>query len=288
MRRFLGASGLAIRPIGLGGMALSLRRRPPEEEAVRLIHAALDAGMDFIDTADAYCLDEGDVGHNERLLARALRERPGEPVVIATKGGMERPSGRWLVNGRPDYLKRCCEASLQALDVEVITLYQLHRPDLRVPFSDSVGALAELREAGKILHVGLSNVSVAQIEVARQIVPIVSVQNRCHPYDRSAWQDGVIRYCEENAIAFLAYSPVGGMRDRDLVAQDPVLTEIGRAHGVSPQQVALAWLLAASPVLVAIPGATRLTSVLGSAAAMDLVLTADRESLERAFPTRPP
>jgi aryl-alcohol dehydrogenase-like predicted oxidoreductase len=268
-------------------MNLSLRLRPPEDEAVRIIHAALDAGMDFIDTADAYCLDDDDCGHNERLLARVLQERPRGSVLVATKGGMERPGGRWLVNGRPEYLKRACEASLKALGVEAIALYQLHRPDLRVPFEDSVGALAELRDAGKVLHVGLSNVSVTQVQAACEVVPVVSVQNRCHPYDRSAWQDGVIRHCEENGIAFLAYSPVGGMRDRDLVAQDPVLGEIGRAHGVSPQQVALAWLVAASPVLIAIPGATRLASALGSAAAMDLELSAeDREALERAFPTR--
>jgi aryl-alcohol dehydrogenase-like predicted oxidoreductase len=268
-------------------MALSLRRRPVEEEALRVIHASLDAGMDFIDTADAYCLDEQDAGHNERLIARALQGRPKEAVLVATKGGMERPGGRWLVNGRPEHLKRSCDASLKALGVEAITLYQLHRPDLRVPFADSVGALAELRSAGKVLHVGLSNVSVAQVRVACEIVPIVSVQNRCHPYDRSAWQDGVIRDCEENGIAFIAYSPVGGMRDRELVEQDPVLNEIGRAHGVLPQQVALAWLLAASPALIAIPGATRPSSVLGSAAAMDLELTEEeREALERAFPTK--
>jgi aryl-alcohol dehydrogenase-like predicted oxidoreductase len=270
-------------------MRLSLRLRPPEEEAVRVIHAALDAGVDFLDTADASCLDDGDTGHNERLLARALRDRPTGSVLVATKGGMERPGGRWLVNGRPEYLKRSCEASLKALGVEAIALYQLHRPDLRVPFADSVGALAELRAAGKVLHVGLSNVSVAEVQAARAIVPVVSVQNRCHPYDRSAWQDGVIRYCEENGIAFLAYSPVGGVRDRDLVAQDPVLGEVGAAHGASPQQVALAWLLAASPVLIAIPGATRPASAAGSAAAMDLELSAeDREALERTFPTRPP
>jgi aryl-alcohol dehydrogenase-like predicted oxidoreductase len=270
-------------------MRLSLRLRPPEEEAVRVIHAALDAGVDFLDTADSYCLDDGDTGHNERLLARALRDRPAGSALVATKGGMERPGGRWLVNGLPDYLKRSCEASLKALGVEAISLYQLHRPDLRVPFADSVGALAELRAAGKVLHVGLSNVSVAEVQAAREIVPVVSVQNRCHPYDRSAWQEGVIRYCEENGIAFLAYAPVGGVRDRDLVAQDPVLGAIGAAHGVSPQQVALAWLLAASPVLIAIPGATRLASAVGSAAAMDLELSAeDREALERAFPTKPP
>jgi aryl-alcohol dehydrogenase-like predicted oxidoreductase len=268
-------------------MSLSLRLRPPEDEAVRLLHAALDAGIDFLDTADAYCQGDGDLGHNERLLARALQDRPPGSVLVATKGGMERPGGRWLVNGSPEHLKRSCEASLKALGVEAIALYQLHRPDLRVPFADSVGALAELRDAGKVLHVGLSNVSVDQVRTASAIVPVVSVQNRCHPYDRGAWQDGVIRHCEESGIAFLAYSPVGGMRDRDLVAQDPVLGEIGRAHGVAPQQVALAWLLAASPVLIAIPGATRLASALGSAAAMDLELTEeDRATLERAFPTQ--
>jgi len=206
--------------------------------------------------------------------------------VLATKGGLERPNGDWTTNGRPAHLKRACDRSLAALAVARIPLYQLHAPDDEVPFADSVGALAELRAAGKIAHVGLSNVSVAEIALARAIVPIVSVQNRCNPFDRSAWDDGVIAYCAAHGIAFLPYSPVGGGRGKAKVASDRTLTRVGARHGVSPFQVALAWLLAKSPVMLPIPGASKVASAMDSAAAMQLVLTAaDLADLDQAFPT---
>jgi aryl-alcohol dehydrogenase-like predicted oxidoreductase len=285
-RRRLGNSGLVVAPIGLGGMPMSIRGRPSEEQSLRTIHAALDAGMDFIDTADVYCLDDADIGHNERLIAKALAQRPGNNVVVATKGGLERPKGDWTTNGRPDHLRAACDKSLRALGVEQIALYQLHAPDDDVRFADSVGALAELRRAGKIAHVGLSNVSVAEIREAQAIVPIVSVQNRCNPFDRSAWEGGVVQYCAANGIAFLPYSPVGGGRGKAKVASDAVLGRVGNRHGVSPFQVALAWLLAKSPVMIPIPGASRPESAIDSAAAMKLVLTAaDMAELDGAFPT---
>jgi len=142
--RPLGPSGPPVYPVGLGAMPLSIHGRPPEAEAIRVLLAAFAAGMNLVDTADAYCLDDRDVGHNERLIARALREWRGGPVVVATKGACIRPGGAWRVNGHPDHLKGACDASLHALGVEAIDLYQLHAPDDRVPFADSVGALAEL------------------------------------------------------------------------------------------------------------------------------------------------
>lgn len=287
MRRAIGSSGLAVAPIGLGGMPMSIRGRPSEAEALRTIQAALDAGMELVDTADVYCLDDGDIGHNERLIAKALRERADTAhIVVATKGGLERPEGAWTTNGRPDHLRRACDKSLAALGVEQIQLYQLHAPDDDVPFAESVGALAELRAAGKIAHVGLSNVSVAEIEIARAIVPIVSVQNRCNPFDRSAWEDGVVQHCTAHGLAFLPYSPVGGGNGKAKVATDPTLVTVGKRHGVSPFQVALAWLLAKSPVMLPIPGASKVASAVDSAAAMSLVLTAtDLAELDWAFPT---
>lgn len=276
-----------VAPIGLGGMPMSIRGRPSEADSLRVIHAALDAGMELVDTADVYCLDDDDIGHNERLIAKALRERADRArVVVATKGGLERPKGDWTTNGRPEHLKRACDKSLAALGVEQIQVYQLHAPDDEVPFADSVGALAELRAAGKIAHVGLSNVSVAEIEAARAIVPIVSVQNRCNPFDRSAWEDGVVQHCTAHGIAFLPYSPVGGGRGKAKVATDKTLVAVGKRHGVSPFQVALAWLLAKSPVMLPIPGASKIGSAVDSAAAMQLALTpADLAELDRAFPT---
>jgi aryl-alcohol dehydrogenase-like predicted oxidoreductase len=268
---------LEVPAIGLGGMPLSLKRRPPEHKAIEVIRASIEAGVRLIDTADAYCRTDDDLGHNERLIAEALAGR--DDVIVATKGGLERPRGRWVTNGRPDHLKAACDKSLQNLGVEQIALYQLHAPDGRVPFADSVGALKELKDAGKIARVGLSNVSVQQLAEARAIVDIVSVQNRCNYFDRTALDEGVVRACEIDGIAFLAYSPVGGSREKERVADDPRLTEIASKHDASPYQVALAWLLTKSPVMIPIPGASRIESARSSAAAMDLVL--DDDDLDR-------
>ena len=184
--RALGAGAPAVPAVGYGGMHLSLQERPPEQESLRVIRAALDAGVRLIDTADVYCLDDTDIGHNERLVAAAVRgwDGPVEEVLVATKGGLTRPGGRWERDGRPEHLRAACERSLRALEVDRIQLYQLHAPDPAVPFEESVGALAELRREGKVRWVGLSNVSVAQIDAAQAIVPIAAVQNRLNPYFR--------------------------------------------------------------------------------------------------------
>ncbi len=287
--RPLGKSGLRVSAIGLGAMPLSTgASRPSEREGVRVVHAALDAGVTLIDTADVYCRDHRDIGHNERLIALALRERGAEAhgVVVATKGGLERPDGAWTDNGRPEHVRAAIDASLRALGVERITLWQLHAPDPEVPLEDTLGEVSRAVEAGKIAHVGLSNVSVEELDQASAIVEVVSVQNRCSPFERDAWADGVIAACEARGIAFLPYSPVGGGRGKVRVADDPALNEVARARGVSPFRVALAWLLASSPAMIPIPGASRVASIQDSAAAADLVLSADeRARLDRAFPT---
>jgi aryl-alcohol dehydrogenase-like predicted oxidoreductase len=282
--RMLGTSGVEVSCIGLGGMPMSITGRPSESDSVRVIHAALDAGMTFIDTADVYCLDHTDIGHNERLIARALRERSGSgDVLVTTKGGLERPDGGWTTNGRPEHLRSACEASLRALGVDSIALYQLHAPCDDHPFADSVGELARLRDAGKVQHVGLSNVTTEQITVAQSIVPIVSVQNRANPHDTSAWDEGVIARCEADGLAFFPYSPVGGFGKED-IASDTVLREVGDRHGVSAYEVALAWLLASSPVMLPIPAATKVSSAESSARAADLILTAlDMSTLDGQF-----
>jgi aryl-alcohol dehydrogenase-like predicted oxidoreductase len=288
--RPIGSSGIKVRPIGLGGMALSLQRRPSENEGIRVILAALETGIDFIDTADVYCLDDNELGHNERIIARALQQWKGHPVVVATKCGCIRPEGRWDRNGRPEHIRQACEASLKALGLAQITLYQLHAPDPAVPFADSVGAMAELQRAGKIQHIGLSNVSVRQIEQATGIAPIVSVQNRCNIHDRSSWQhsvgqQGVVQYCEQHGIAFLAYSPVGGNRGKDTLGHDAKLQAVATRLSATPFQVALAWLLAKSPVMIPIPGASKMESAVSSGKAMDLVLSPqDLAELDAAFP----
>jgi aryl-alcohol dehydrogenase-like predicted oxidoreductase len=167
----LGQTNEQIPPIGFGGMPLSIQGRPSTEQAKKTLHAAIDAGMTFIDTADVYCLDDFDTGHNERLIASVLRERSdGKSIQVATKAGLERPNGAWTRNGSPEHLREACDQSLNALGVEQIWLYQYHAPDEKFPFEESVGAFAELQRAGKCKHVGLSNVTVEQIESAQKVV----------------------------------------------------------------------------------------------------------------------
>jgi aryl-alcohol dehydrogenase-like predicted oxidoreductase len=284
-RRAFGPTGYEVSEIGLGGMPLSLEGRPDEADGVRVIHAALDAGVRLVDTADVYCIDDRDIGHNERLIARALREwnGPAREVLVATKGGLVRPDGAWETNGRPEHLAKACNASLAALGVERIAVYQLHAPDDDVPLADSVGALARLRDAGKIEHVGLSNVTVAELDEASAIVPIVSVQNRCNPHDLRAFRDGILAACEKRGLAFLPYSPVGGGRQRSGLGRDPALTSVGARHGATAYEIALAWLLAKSPAMIPIPGASKIANAISSARASDITLSsADLAEIDRA------
>jgi aryl-alcohol dehydrogenase-like predicted oxidoreductase len=231
--------GLQVSAIGLGEMPLSLAGRPDEARSIRTVHAALDAGVTLVDTADAYCRDGSELGHGERLVATALAAWPGDHdrVLVATKGGHTRPGREWGLDGRPEYLRQACEASLRRLGVEAVGLYQFHRPDPKVPFAESVGALAELKAAGKVRLVGLSNVSVDQIRQAREIVEVASVQNEFSPRFRRS--EGELAWCAANRIAFLPWSPLGGIgRGRDLGGRHRAFAEVAEAHGVSPQQVA--------------------------------------------------
>jgi aryl-alcohol dehydrogenase-like predicted oxidoreductase len=270
----LGPSAPAVSVVGYGGMHLSIPGRPPEYESIPVIHAALDAGMTLVDTADAYCLDASEVGHNERLIARALKEwsGPRDRILVATKGGIARVGDGWPRDGSPAHLRAACDASLKALGVERIALYQFHAPDPEVPFEESVGALAELRKAGKITWVGLSNVSVDQISRAEKLVPITTVQNRLNPYFREALSDGVVRYCGERGIGFLAYSPTGGGRLTKKLPDHPVLKGIAARRGITPHAACIAWVLAQGPTVIAIPSARRIEHAQDSARAGSLVL----------------
>ncbi len=276
--RTLGPTGLDLSSIGLGGMPMSISGRPSEAQSIAVIHRALELGVTLIDTADVYCLNDDDLGHNERVIAKALATYAGDRsrVLVATKGGLERPNGAWTVNGRPEHLRRACERSLRALHVERIGLYQLHAVDDRVPIEDSVGELARLRGEGKVEHLGLSNVDAKEIERARAIAPIVSVQNRFHVRDRrGAIENGALAKCQERGLAFLPYSPVGGSRGKARLGQDPTLIRIAHKHGASPHEVALAWLLGLSPSLLPIPGASKVASIESSVRAASLVLDDD-------------
>lgn len=286
----LGRTGRTISRIGLGGMPLSIQGRPEDRGAAkRVIQRAVELGVTFIDTADAYALDETDVGHNERLIAEALREIGSPPrVVVATKGGMTRPEGRWERDGSPAHLREACERSLRALGVERIDLYQFHAPDPKVPFLESVGEMARLLADGLIAAVGLSNVTLAQLQEAERIVPITSVQNRFNPWDREAEESGLVRYCDENEITFLPYSPVGGGRRVKLLRASEPLRRLGERFGATPEELVLAWILSVSPSLVPIPGASRVASIESSIRAEALRLDDDaRAALDEIFRTLP-
>ncbi|MBK3566361.1 aldo/keto reductase [Streptomyces sp. MBT62] len=267
-----------VSAIGLGGMPMSIEGRPEEARSLATIHAALDAGVTLIDTADAYHLHADEVGHNETLIAKALASHDrGADVLVATKGGHLRPGdGSWTLNGSPEYLKEACEASLRRLGVEAIGLYQFHRPDPRVPYADSVGAIRDLLDAGKIRLAGISNANPEQIRLANEILGgrLVSVQNQFSPAFRSS--DPELELCDELGIAFLPWSPLGGIsRAGELGSAYAPFAKIAERHGVSPQRVCLAWMLAKSPVVVPIPGSSRPETIRDSAAAPELTLSAE-------------
>ena len=266
-----------VSAIGLGEMQLSLAGRPDEDQGIRTIHAALDAGVTLIDTADAYCKDGSDTGHGERLTAKALRSyKDTGHVLVATKGGHVRDaSGNWLVDGSPEHLRRACDASLAALGVDVIDLYQHHRPDPAVPYGETLGALNELHQAGKVRMLGLSNANPDQIRQGVEILgdALVSVQNQYAPNFRSSEPE--LDLCAELGLAFLPWGPLGGAGQASRSAGD-AFSEVAAEHGVSPQQVALAWMLARSPAVIPIPGSSRPETIVDSAAAAELELTPDQ------------
>jgi aryl-alcohol dehydrogenase-like predicted oxidoreductase len=265
-------------------MPLSIERRPDESQAVATVHAALDAGVTLIDTADSYHWHAGEAGHNELLIARALTRYGGDTsgVLVATKGGRGRPGdGSWTVDGRPEHLRRAAEASARRLGVDPLGLYQLHKPDPAVPWTDSVGALRELLDAGTIRAAGLSNVSCAQIREAHAILGdgLVSVQNRYSPAVRDSEPE--LRLSAELGLAFLPWSPLGGISRSSLddpsdpsaaVPAGTAFHRVAAGHGVSPQRIALAWLLARSPAVIPVPGASRPASVRDSARAVEVEL----------------
>jgi aryl-alcohol dehydrogenase-like predicted oxidoreductase len=268
---------VTVGAIGLGGMPMSIEGRPDEERSIRTIHAALEAGVTLIDTADAYHLHAGETGHNERLIAKALASYGGDvsDVLVATKGGHQRPGDRsWTVDGSPRHLREAAEASLKALGVDAIGLYQFHRPDPKVPYADSVGALKELLGAGKIRMAGISNASIEQIDIARRVLGegnLASVQNQFSPAFRSSEPE--LRHCAGLGIAFLPWSPLGGIGRAGRLASRRAFQDVADGHGVSPQRVTLAWMLALAPIVIPIPGASRPESITDSAQASDLSLS---------------
>ncbi|TDD14819.1 aldo/keto reductase [Kribbella turkmenica] len=269
-----------VSAIGLGAMPMSIEGRPDEARSIATVHAALDAGITLIDTADAYHLTATDVGHNETLIAKALSSYGGDTsgVLVATKGGHLRPGdGRWTLDGSPKHLKEAADASLKRLGVDALGLYQFHRPDPQTPYEESIGAIRDLLDAGKIRMAGISNANPAQIQQAHEILGgrLVSVQNQFSPAFRSSEPE--LEFCDELGIAFLPWSPLGGISNAgDLGAKHPAFHQLAADLGVSPQRLTLAWMLAKSPHVVPIPGSSRPETIRDSYAALDLTLTADQ------------
>src|SRR5262245_33905693 len=268
-------------------MRLSTERNRDETRAVAVLHAALEAGIRLFDTADAYCWDETERGHNERLIARALASWSGDRsrVRVGTKGGLTRPGGRWASDGRGKHLREACEHSLEALGVERLDLYQLHAPDPRTPLATSVRALEQLKREGLVSAIGLCNVTVGQIEEARRIVDIDSVQVEVSVWHDHHFLSGVVDYCLANGLRLFAYRPLGGVSRRRKTAADPTLAAIAARHGATAPEIALAWLMDLSDLIVPIPGATHVETVKSIARAGDIVLTdADRSELDFRWP----
>ena len=269
-------------------MRLSTARDRNDERSLAVIRVALDAGATLLDTADSYCHDDAETGHNERLIARALREWPGDrsTVIVATKGGLRRPGGKWIADGKAKALRAACEASLRALDVGTIDLYQLHVVDPKTPLETSVRALVALQNEGKVRDIGLCNVTVGQIEAARAIAEIASIQVSLSVLDDENLRNGVAEYCREHGIRLVAYRPLGGERVSRL-ARDPVLSDVARRHGATPEEVALAWLMDLAPDVIPIPGATREATAQSIARVLQVQLTDDdRSQLDGRFAGR--
>jgi aryl-alcohol dehydrogenase-like predicted oxidoreductase len=267
---------LTVHRLGLGAMRLTgpdIWGEPPDREASKaVVRRAVELGVNFIDTADSYGPEVSEI-----LIAEALHPYPTD-LVIATKGGLERPGpGRWTTNGRPEHLRAACDGSLRRLRLEQIPLYQLHRPDPAVPYEDSIGALVELKDQGKIRHIGVSNVTEEQLRRAQVLTPIVSIQNRFNLGDRSS--ESLVDLCEQESLVFLPWEPIHEPADR------ATLDAIASRHDATARQVILAWLLARSPAMLPIPGTDSVAHLEANVAAAGLAL--DEHEVETlTFATR--
>lgn len=272
--RRLADSTVEVFPIGLGAMPLSLANRPNEAQALDVINTFIDGGGNFIDSANVYCADDKDVGHNERLIAKALSKRGNsQDIIVASKGGLRRSKGDWKVDASPEWLRASCEKSLQDLNSDSIFLYQLHAPDPDIPLTDSIGELAKLKDEGKIQHIGLSNVSVEHIELALSVAHIMSVQNRCNLFERQSFNNGVVDFCENNNITFIAHSPVGGHYQHAQRSENVLLKKLAEKYEVSAYQIMIAWLLHKNSSIFPIPGASKTISIKDSIQAVKVDLT---------------
>ncbi|MFO0814863.1 MAG: aldo/keto reductase [Gemmatales bacterium] len=270
-------------PLALGVLRLCTADRPDWDQAISLLHKAFDAGIRILDTADTYCIDNKDLHFGERLIQHALSiwKGPAKEVKVLTKAGMTRPQGRWIPDGRPEQLRKAVEGSLQALGVDSLFVLQLHVHDSRVPFEDTLGALAELQRAGKVEHLGLCNTTTAEIQQAQRHFPVAVVQNELSLGVRKSAGDGTLQFTAQQGIPFLAYRPLGGIAKVEKLATNKLLQPLARRHFATTTEVALAAVRSAGSHVIPIIGATRLASLQSSIRAMGIKLDAsDRTALD--------
>ncbi|MFQ4145029.1 aldo/keto reductase [Chlorogloeopsis sp. ULAP02] len=278
-KKQLGNTDVYVSGIGLGGMPMSLSGRPSETDSINVIHRALDLGITFIDTADSYCKDESDKHHNERLIHKALQTYNGDVsnVVVATKGGLMRPQGSWTRNGNPKHLRETIRVSFEALGGnKPIDVWQYHAPAPDYTIEESLAPAKEAVAAGIIKFVGVSNFSVEQIQRARDIIDIVSVQNQYNPWHRQPEFDGVLEYCEKEGLTFLPWSPFGGSRRHENLQDIPAIAKLAKEKNVSVYCIVLAWLHAKSTCILPIPGASKISSIEDSVHALEVKLSHDQ------------
>ncbi len=282
--RRIGSDGPTVSVIGLGGMLLSINGRPPADQSARVIKMAVDSGMTLFDTADSYCLDENEMGHNERLLSLGLEGRR-DSVVVTTTLGIRRPGGAWTVDSDPDYLIESVERSLKNQRVEALDVVFLYAPDMRVPYDESVGALGRLREIGKIKQVGLCNIDLELLKKAEGVTRIDAVQNRWNPQSREPEKEGIIEYCASKGTAFIGYAPFGGTLGAPTLTTLGKLSDQARRRRLSPYQLVLAWMINKSPNVFVVPGARRAESVEDSAGAGSVEFDVDAvRAVENTLP----
>lgn len=272
-------------PFGMGAMPLSIVGRPNEHDAIDIILHFLAEGGNFIDTADVYGINNNDLGHNERLIAKAIKKYGySEDLIIATKGGASRPQDGWgLGNGHPEYLRKACENSLQNLKIESHFLYYLHGPDSKVPLSDSLVELVRLKEEGKIQNIGISNVDLDQLNTALKLTPIAAVQNRCNLFCKEDITNGLIDFCSAQQIAYVAYCPLGGWHEHKNLLRHSIIQQLVDKYQTDYYGIALAWLLQVNKI-IPIPGMDKKKHVTMNKKAAFLSLTSEDVLLLGSLP----
>jgi len=261
LSRSLGTTGVKVYPVGFGTLKLSTDDRPTKKEAISILKKAIDLGYDFFDTANAYCYNQSEIGYAEHLLASAVRGRGRKNHIrVATKGGMIRPHGKWLMDPNKKSLIKACEKSLKALCVDHIFIYQLHGVECQSQFEDALECMQTLQISGKIEHIGLCNVNSVQIDFALKRLRIETVQNLFNPLAATAESKKLIKLCEKNKISFIGHSPLNGL-DKDLILEHPLVKTLSKHYSQSPAALILNWALSQSQSVIVIPGSKNLQHI---------------------------